>query len=149
MCQLDGGYPDRLGTFLPLLDLELNALVLLKRAKAAPLDLGKVDEEVLPAVVRGDETEALFAVEPFHSSLRHLLNFSHSADAPKNPAQRTRMKAEEIIRLSISRTQIVEPGWLSLTQRAGALKAAGLKGTISRGRVPATFFPRTQSVLAG
>jgi hypothetical protein len=110
MCQLDGGYPDRLGTFLPLLDLELNALVLLKRAKAAPLDLGKVDEEVLPAVVRGDETEALFAVEPFHSSLRHLLNFSHSADAPKNPAQRTRTKAEEFIRLSVSRMRIVEPG---------------------------------------
>src|SRR5262249_3718500 len=87
MSHLDGGYLARLGTFRPLLALELNALVLLKGAKAAPLDLGIVDEEVLPAVVRGDETVALFAVEPFHSSLRHLLNFSHSADAPKNPTQ--------------------------------------------------------------
>jgi len=83
MRQLDGGYLDRLGTFLPLLDIELNALVLLKRAKAAALELGIVDEKVLPTVVRCDETEALFAVEPFHSPLRHLLNFSHSADAPK------------------------------------------------------------------
>src|SRR5262245_5857877 len=118
MSHLDGGYLDRLRTFLPLLDLELNALVLLKRAKAAPLDFGIVDEEVLSAVVWGDETVALFAVEPFHSSLRHLLNFSHSADAPKNPAQRTRRKVEEIIGLSVSRMQIVEPGWLAVAEES-------------------------------
>src|SRR5262245_39006712 len=121
MCQLDGGYLDRLGPFLPLLDLELNALVLLKRAKAAPLELGIVDEEILPSVVRGDETEALFAVEPFHSSLRHLLIFSHSADAPKNPAQRTRMKRRKLFGCQSPAPKSLSRGWLWLTQRAVAL----------------------------
>ena len=54
-----------------MLDVELDALVFLERAKAGPMDLGIVDENVLPAAVRSDEAEALFAVEPFHSSLCH------------------------------------------------------------------------------
>jgi hypothetical protein len=42
-----------------------------------------VDEEVLRAVVRGDEAEALFTVEPFHSSLCHLLtSLISNADVP-------------------------------------------------------------------
>ena len=72
MCgQLDRGHSDGLGTFLPLLDVELDTLVFLKRAEAAALDLGIVDENVLATIVRSDEPKALFAVEPFHSSLCH------------------------------------------------------------------------------
>jgi hypothetical protein len=67
----DRGHSDRLGTFRPLLDVELDALAFLERAKAVPMDLGMVDEDVLPAAVRSDEAEALFVVEPFHSSLCH------------------------------------------------------------------------------
>ena len=52
---------------------ELDALVLLERAVTAPLALGVVDEEVLSAVVGGDEAKTLVAVEPFHSALWHLL----------------------------------------------------------------------------
>jgi hypothetical protein len=63
----------RLGSLGPLLDLELDTLVFLERAKAASLDLGKVDEDILRAIVRGDEAEALITVEPLHSSLCHLL----------------------------------------------------------------------------
>jgi hypothetical protein len=71
---LDGADPNCLGTFGALLDLELHALVFLECAIAASLDLRVVDEEVLRAVVRGDEAEALVTVEPFHSSLCHLLS---------------------------------------------------------------------------
>jgi len=70
---LDGSDSYCLGAFASLLNLELNALVFLERAIAASLDLGVVDEEVLRAIVRGDEAEALVTVEPFHSSLCHLL----------------------------------------------------------------------------
>src|SRR2546429_7150970 len=70
---LDGCDSYRLGPFSSLRNLELNTLVFLERTVAAALDLGVVDEEVLRAVVRGDEAEALVTVEPFHSSLCHLL----------------------------------------------------------------------------
>ena len=70
---LDGSDSYCLGSFGSLLNLELNTLVFLERTMAASLDLGVVDEEVLRAVVRGDEAEALLTVEPFHSSLCHLL----------------------------------------------------------------------------
>ena len=62
-----------MGTLGSLLDLELDTLDLLGGAEAASLDLGKVHENIFRAVVRGDETEALVAVEPLHSSLCHLL----------------------------------------------------------------------------
>src|SRR5690242_6855465 len=71
--RLDGGDSHRLGALGSLLDLELDALVLLEGAEAAALDLGKVHEDILRPVVRGDEAEAFVAVEPFHSSLCHLL----------------------------------------------------------------------------
>src|SRR6476620_1161654 len=69
----DGGDSHRLGALGSLLDLELDALVRLEGAEAAALDLGKVHEDILRAVIRGDEAEALVAVEPLHSSLCHLL----------------------------------------------------------------------------
>jgi hypothetical protein len=55
-----------------LSDIELNPLSLFQRAVAAALDLRVVDEDIRGAVVGGDEAEALFAVEPFHSSLCHI-----------------------------------------------------------------------------
>jgi len=70
---LDGSDSYCLGSFGSLPNLELNTLVFLERAIAASLDLGVVDKEVLRAVVRGDEAEAFVTVEPFHSSLCHLL----------------------------------------------------------------------------
>lgn len=76
--KLDRGHSHSLGPFLPLLDVELDTLVFLERAKPTPLDRGIVDEDILCTVIRSDESEAFFAVEPFHSSLWHLLNFSHS-----------------------------------------------------------------------
>ncbi len=56
-------------------DLELNWLVLFERTEAVGLNLGVVDEKISGSVVRGDETKALFAVEPLHSSLCHIYTF--------------------------------------------------------------------------
>src|SRR5262249_60745754 len=52
-------------------DLELDRLTLAQRLESLPTDGGMVDEDVLGAVVRGDESEALRVVEPLHLSLRH------------------------------------------------------------------------------
>jgi|SRR5271157_1755702 len=72
---LDGGHSHRLRTFGSLADFELDSLIFLKGAKTITLDLRMVDENVFCAAVRGDKSEALLAVEPFHSSLCHT-NFS-------------------------------------------------------------------------
>ncbi len=64
-------------------DIELNPLSLFQRTVAAALDLRVVDEDIRGGAVvgGGDKAEALFAVEPFHSSLCHtLLLLSSGAD---------------------------------------------------------------------
>src|SRR5580693_238807 len=71
----DGADAGGLGTLGALADLELDALVLLKGAEAASLDLRVVDEHVGRTVFGGDEAESLFRVEPLHSSLWHFLMF--------------------------------------------------------------------------
>src|SRR6476659_6458203 len=43
-----------------------------KRAKAVADDRALVDEQVLRAVIRGDEAEALLVAEPLHGSTRHV-----------------------------------------------------------------------------
>src|SRR5688572_19254039 len=48
-----------------------DALVVLKRAEALGHDRGVVDEEVLAALVRRDEAEALLVTEELDGSLRH------------------------------------------------------------------------------
>jgi hypothetical protein len=67
-----------------LLDLELDTLVFLERPKAAAADLGEVDEDILRPIVRSDKAEALFTVEPFHSSLCHLLTSLIQSGCTKN-----------------------------------------------------------------
>src|SRR5690349_24716695 len=80
----DGGDSYRLGALGSLLDLELDALVLLEAAEAAALDLRKVHEDILRAVIWRDEAEALVAVEPLHSSLCHLLTSLIQCGCTKN-----------------------------------------------------------------
>lgn len=79
---LDGSYSDCLRTLGPLLDIELNSLVVLERSVAASLYFCVVDEHICCAAVRSDKTEAFFAVKPFHSSLCHTFNFSHFERMP-------------------------------------------------------------------
>ena len=73
---LDGGHSGCLRAFSSLADFELDALILLKRAITAPLDLRIVDEHIFCAAIRSDKAEAFFAVEPFHNSLRHTFSTS-------------------------------------------------------------------------
>jgi len=60
-----------LQTLLALLGLELHTLTLRKGAEALHLDLGLVDEQVIPAAVRRDESEAFFGVEPLDCTYTH------------------------------------------------------------------------------
>ena len=54
----------------------LNPLVLLKAAVTVSLDGGVMNEDVIGAVIRGDETVPLVGVEPLHSALSHCARYS-------------------------------------------------------------------------
>src|SRR3990172_5224994 len=62
----------RLEALRPLGDVELHLLALRQRTEAFGLDGGVVAEDVLAAVVLGDETEALRVVEPLHGAGSHV-----------------------------------------------------------------------------
>src|SRR5207248_10939542 len=61
----------RLRALLALGGVELDALVVFEALVAVAADRREVDEDVLAAVVRSDEAEALLAVEPLHCALCH------------------------------------------------------------------------------
>src|SRR5581483_8938725 len=82
--QLDRGHSDSLGALRPLLDVELDALIFFERPEAARLDLRVVDEDIFRTLVRGDKAKAFVAVEPFHSSLCHLLTSLIQTGCTKN-----------------------------------------------------------------
>jgi len=67
--------PDVLGLWALVAgdDVEADALVLVERLVAVAAEIGVVDEDVLAATVRGDETKPLFAVEPLDGSFCHRL----------------------------------------------------------------------------
>jgi hypothetical protein len=70
--KLDQRYAGSLGALGALTDFELNTLVLVEGLEAARLDLRVVNEDIAIGVVRGDEAEALFSVEPLDGSLCHV-----------------------------------------------------------------------------
>src|SRR5947209_15030504 len=51
---------------------EFDLLALLQRLEAVHLDLGMMGEEVLAAVIRGDEAVAFGVVEPLHGTGCHV-----------------------------------------------------------------------------
>jgi hypothetical protein len=57
-----------LRTFLALLDLVFNPLILGQAFMARALDLGEMREKVFVAIVLGNETEAFAVVKPFHNT---------------------------------------------------------------------------------
>jgi len=61
----------RLQTFLALLGLELHTLAFREVAETLHLDLGLVNEEIIPAAVWRNETEAFFGVEPLNCTYTH------------------------------------------------------------------------------
>ncbi len=64
---------NRLGAALVLLDLEADLLAFAQMAQARLLDSGDVNEDVLGAVVRLDEAEALGGVEKLYRTDGHVL----------------------------------------------------------------------------
>jgi hypothetical protein len=70
--RLDQRYAGSLGALGTLTDFELNALVLVEGLEATGLDFRVVNEDIAIGVIRGDEAEALFSVEPLDGSLCHL-----------------------------------------------------------------------------
>src|SRR6187401_256404 len=63
----------RLRALGTLRDVELDLLVLVEGLVALRLDGRVVNEDVIAAVLLGDEAEALLGVEPLHGALCHVL----------------------------------------------------------------------------
>jgi len=74
--KLDQRYAGSLRALGALADFELNASVLVEGLEATGLDLRVVNEDIAIGVIRGDEAEALFSVEPLDSSLCHVFLLS-------------------------------------------------------------------------
>src|SRR5207342_2738893 len=71
----------RLRALLALLRHELDLRTLGKGLEALALDAAEVNEEVLAAVVRGDEAIPLGVVEPLHGSGCHLMKHLLAIDS--------------------------------------------------------------------
>src|SRR5919202_2533182 len=71
--RLERGDVDGLRALFTGLGIEGHLRALGQRLEAVGVDAGVVDEEVLTALVRGDEAEALVVVEPLHGSGCHVI----------------------------------------------------------------------------
>jgi hypothetical protein len=90
-----GQGPDlrRLGALLALRHFEFHALGFGQGLEPGALDFAEVGEEVLAAVVRGNEAEALAFVEPLHgASFGCHINFLSSETPARADAVQKRQK---------------------------------------------------------
>src|SRR4051812_31472833 len=71
-----------LRTLRSLRDLELDALVLLERAVTVSDDRREVHEDIGATAVLGNETKALFGVEPLDAALSHLFFSLRKCSSP-------------------------------------------------------------------
>src|SRR5262245_28519307 len=83
----------RAGAFVSGLGLVRDLGALIERAKAVAGDRALVDEQVLRAVIGGDEAEALLVAEPLHGSTGHVLTplvlcAADAEDARSNDGER-------------------------------------------------------------
>lgn len=69
---LAGGDVGRAGAFLALSDFEVHRLALIEGGIALRLDLRMVDEQIVAATGRADETKSLALVEPLYCSCCHV-----------------------------------------------------------------------------
>src|SRR5262249_2004638 len=67
---------DGLRALVALLGVVGDLCALLQRAVALAVDAGVMDEQVLLAIVGGDETEPLVVAEPLHCAGRHIWSSS-------------------------------------------------------------------------
>jgi len=73
---LGAGHIRRAGAFLALSNLKLNLLVLAEGRVTRRLDLRMVDEQILPAAVRSDESESLALVKPLDCTCTHCYSLA-------------------------------------------------------------------------
>src|SRR3954469_13985705 len=97
---LERGDVDGLGALVAGLGVEGHLRALSHRLEAVGVDAGVVDEEVLAALVRGDEAEALVVVEPLHGSGSH--DFLHGLCALRTPRKLLRQRLRALNTLSSS-----------------------------------------------
>src|SRR5918999_1367124 len=62
--------------FLPLRHVERDLLAVFQRLEARTLDRAVMGKEILAAVIRRDEAEALRVVEPLHGTCWHVVSIS-------------------------------------------------------------------------
>src|SRR5918999_1560234 len=65
--------------FLPLRHVERDLLAVFQRFEARSLDRAVMGKEILAAVIRRDEAEALRVVEPLHGTCRHVVSIPQIA----------------------------------------------------------------------
>jgi hypothetical protein len=68
--------------FRPGGDIEADALVFRQGLEAGRIDRGEVREQIVAAIVRFDEAEALGVVKPFHSASRHVFSLFKGLSKP-------------------------------------------------------------------
>src|SRR5687768_12997503 len=81
-----------LQSLLTARDLVAHALLFLQRLVAAALDLGKMREDLLAAVVGSDEAESLCIVEPLHGTSCHATLLYENKKSGGYPALCKRIK---------------------------------------------------------
>src|SRR5207249_10458769 len=77
---------------LPLRDVERDLLALFQGFEACALDRAVMGEQILPAVIRRDESEAFGVVEPLHGACSHVVPFPQIGwpPAPENVTRQSR-----------------------------------------------------------
>src|SRR3954451_21984643 len=138
----DHRHVGRFHALLALLSLELDLLPLLQVPVARSGDVGKVDEEVGAAVLRGDEPEALRSREPFNCASSHeALSWSTSLERRRSrthgptrtstspTAGLTRQSVTEELR-PIPAAETGLPGWHTADTRSGTSPPSAASGAV-------------------
>ena len=72
-CKSAGDRVGRARALLALADREVDLLTFVERRVALGPDFGVVDEQIVAAIIRSDESVSLVCVEPFYRACTHLL----------------------------------------------------------------------------
>src|SRR5690606_18296167 len=89
-----------LRALLALPALELHTLTLIEGPGTRPGNCRAMHEDVRAASVLRDKAEALFAVEPLHAALSHVLYFILPVDEPSKCQARSRLQRCHALRYS-------------------------------------------------
>src|SRR5258708_18220027 len=93
-------------------NVESDLLSLVEPAHPSAFDRADMPEDILAAVIRLDEAEALLDIEPLHGSLRHLVFFQLRVSSGRAPAQpvRSSFGGKSSVRRGVARRgQVVRP----------------------------------------